>query len=102
MRRTTGYTDPVIEYASAADLPAVRTLKAQLSSVTVQKDASLTPGTVDLIVGSSFNGLASASSSSPAKAPSVDNLSSTYGGVTANTNICKDQSAFAGPSSPGG
>ncbi len=99
---TTGYTDPVIEYASAADLPAVRTLKAQLSSVTVQKDTSLTPGTVDLIVGSSFSGLASASSSSPAKAPSVDNLSSTYGGVTANTNICKDQSAFAGPSSPGG
>ena len=99
---TTGYTGPVIEYASAADLPAVRTLKAQLSTVTVQKDTSLTPGTIDLIVGSSFSGLAAAPSSSSSKAPSVDNLSSTYGGVTANTNICKDQSAFAGPSSPGG
>ena len=34
---TTGYTNPVIEYASSADLPAVNTLKAQLSGVTVQK-----------------------------------------------------------------
>ncbi len=98
---TTGYTDPVIEYASAADLPAARTLKAQLSDVTIAKDTGLTPGTLDLIVGSSFNGLASAPSK-PSPPPSVDNLSSTYGGVTANTNICKDQSAFAGPDSPGG
>ncbi len=97
---TFGYTNPVIEYASAADLPAVNTLKAQLSGVTVQKSASVTPGTVDLIVGSSFNGLAAKSSKS--SAPSVSSLSTTFGGITANTNICKDTGAFSGPLSPGG
>jgi LCP family protein required for cell wall assembly len=96
---TTGYTDPVIEYASATDLPAVDTLKAQLTGVTVHKDTGLTPGIIDLIVGSNFNGLASKSPSSTST-PSVDNLSTAFGGVTANTNICNDQAAFAGPDSP--
>jgi LCP family protein required for cell wall assembly len=97
---TTGYTNPVIEYASATDLPAVHTLKAQLSGATVQKDAGLTPGTIDLIVGSSFNGLAAKSSGS--SSPPVSSLSKTYGGITASTNICKDTNAFTGPDSPGG
>ena len=96
---TTGYTNPVIEYASSADLPAVNTLKAQLSGVTVDKVTTITPGTIDLIVGSSFNGLAAAK---PSPSPSVSSLSTTYGGITANANICKDTSAFAGPLSPGG
>jgi LCP family protein required for cell wall assembly len=97
---TTGYTNPVIEYASASDLPAVHTLKAQLSGATVQKDAGLTPGTIDLIVGSSFNGLAAKSSGSSSLP--VSGLSKTYGGITASTNICKDTNAFTGPDSPGG
>ncbi len=37
------YTRSVIEYASSAALPAVRTLKAQLTSVTIRQDSSLTP-----------------------------------------------------------
>jgi LCP family protein required for cell wall assembly len=98
---TFGYTNSVIEYAAATDLPAVDTLKAQLTGATVHKNASLTPGTIELIVGSSFNGLAAAKSSS-SSAPSVSNLSSTYGGITASTNICKDTNAFAGPDSAGG
>jgi LCP family protein required for cell wall assembly len=97
---TTGYVNPVIEYASAADLPAVSTLKAQLSSVKVEKNTSLMPGTVELIVGSSFTGLAAPSSASPA--PRVSNLSAAYGGITGSANICKDTSAFAGPNSPVG
>ncbi len=105
---TIGYTNPVIEYASATDLPAVHTLKAQLSGVKIRKDTSLTPGTINLIVGSNFNGLASqssslsSSSSSASSVPSVGSLSSAYGGVAANTNICKDQAAFAGPDTPAG
>jgi LCP family protein required for cell wall assembly len=98
---TTGYTSPVIEYASSADLPAVNTLKAQLSGVTVRKVSTLMPGTIDLIVGSSFNGLATAKSSS-SSSQSVGSLSTTYGGITASTNICQDTGAFAGPLSPGG
>ena len=101
------YVNPVIQYASTADLAAVRTLKAQLSNVTVQQNTSLTPGTVDLIVGSAFSGLitasaASASASPSSSAGSVSNLSTAYGGITASTKICSDQSAFAGPDNPGG
>jgi hypothetical protein len=51
------YTTSVIEYASAADMAAVNTLKKELTNVTSLKVASLTPGTVDLILGSSFTGL---------------------------------------------
>jgi LytR cell envelope-related transcriptional attenuator len=88
-----GYTSSVIEYASAADRPAAQTLKAQLSSVTLELDPSLTPGTVDLIVGSSFTAL-------KPKAPkhqSVSNLSQKYSGITGSTSVCKDQNAFSGP-----
>ena len=52
------YTKSVIEYASAADLAAVNTLKQQLTNVTTLQDSSLTPGTVELILGSDFTGLA--------------------------------------------
>ncbi len=52
------YTTSVIEYASAADMAAVNTLKSELTNVTSLRVASLTPGTVDLILGSSFTGLA--------------------------------------------
>jgi LCP family protein required for cell wall assembly len=52
------YTTSVIEYASPADMAAVNTLKSELTNVTALRVASLTPGTVDLILGSSFTGLA--------------------------------------------
>ena len=52
------YTDSVIEYSSAADMAAVNTLKKELTNVTSLQVASLTPGTVDLILGSDFTGLA--------------------------------------------
>jgi hypothetical protein len=90
----------MIEYAAASDLPAVNTLKAQLSNVQVVQDPALTRGTVTLIIGSSFSGLnarpSSAPSSSPSPQPSVSGLSQADGGITASTNICKDQAAFIG------
>ncbi len=52
------YTKSVIEYSSAADMAAVNTLARQLADVTTLQDSSLTPGTVELILGSDFTGLA--------------------------------------------
>jgi LCP family protein required for cell wall assembly len=100
------YISDVIEYATSADLPAVNTLKAQLSGAQVQLDPNLTPGTVYLILGSSFTGLnGSSPTSSPSSSPSqstsgTQNLNQTYGGINGSTNICKDSGAFAGPDNP--
>jgi LCP family protein required for cell wall assembly len=99
------YTDSVIEYSTSSDMPAVNTLKAQLSSVQVQQDPNLTPGTVTLIIGSTFKGLSkpsasSHSSSSSSSSPVTDNLSKTYGGINASVNICDNKQAFTGPDNP--
>jgi len=88
------YTTSVIEYASNADLAAARTLARTISNVTLQLDASLAPGTVDLILGSSFTSLASPS---PSPSAGTQNLASQYGGITGSTPICSDAAAFAGP-----
>jgi LCP family protein required for cell wall assembly len=88
------YTNSVIEYAARADLPAARTLAARVSNVTLQLDSSLAPGSIDLILGSSFTAL-----TSPATASSsgTENFVGQYGGITGNAQICSDTSAFAGP-----
>ena len=51
------YTKSVIEYSTAADMPAVNTLMKELTNVTSLQVPSLAPGTVDLILGSDFTGL---------------------------------------------
>jgi LCP family protein required for cell wall assembly len=91
------YAGSVIEYASAADLPAADTLKAQLTSVTLRRDASLAPGAVDLIVGSSYTGLKPPAVAAAASQQSVSHLSKKYSGITGSTPVCRDQAAFAGP-----
>jgi LCP family protein required for cell wall assembly len=100
------YTASVIQYAAASDLPAVNTLKARLGSVQVVQDSSLTPGTINLIVGSSFTSVSATPSPSPSPSassgPSVASLSQADSGISANTNICSNQSAFIGPDSPAG
>lgn len=98
-----GYTKSVIEYASASELPAVATLKQQIPSVTVRKVPGLAPGTLDLIIGSSFTTLAAQPSPTPthqAKAQSVGSLATTYGGITGGTSCTSDAGAFTGPLSP--
>ncbi|HWF79952.1 MAG TPA: LCP family protein [Streptosporangiaceae bacterium] len=87
---TTSYTTSVIQYASATDLPAARTLKQQFSSVTLQLDPSLTAGTVQVILGSDFTKLAPPTQTAQA----VSGLSTNYGGITANVS-CRN-SAFYG------
>ena len=103
-----GYTDSIIEYSSQAEMPMVNTLKAQLSSVQVQQVPGLTPGTIDLIVGSTFTGLNGSSPGSGSPSPgasaspssSAGHLSKSYGGINGSTNICSDSGAFTGPDNP--
>jgi LCP family protein required for cell wall assembly len=85
----TTHMQSVIQYASAKDLPAVEALSAVLSGVKTELVPSLQPGTLNLVLGSSFKGL---------KPPS--NLTQAYGGISGSTNICKDASAFSGPDQP--
>jgi LCP family protein required for cell wall assembly len=111
------YTNSVIEYASTADVAEVNTLKKEISHVTGLLDASLAPGTVDLILGSDFTGLtpvapssatasssaaaSSAATASPSASPSgIGALASSNGGITAAAACTADSSAFAGPLSP--
>jgi LCP family protein required for cell wall assembly len=103
-----GYTKSVIEYQAAADRPAAWTLGAHLRHVVLRRNPALAPGTVELIIGAEYSGLTDTSaagqgSASPSPSPSpsagtsVDNLAKAYGGITGNTNVCGDTSAFAGP-----
>jgi hypothetical protein len=113
------YTKSVIEYSTAADMPAVNTLMKQLTNVTSLQVSSLTPGTVDLILGSDFTGLApqaphatatpatgsprasaGASPSASASASGVASLAQSNGGITAAAACTADGSAFSGPLSP--
>jgi LCP family protein required for cell wall assembly len=120
------YTNSVIEYASAADMAAVNTLKQQLTSVTDLRDSGLTPGTVELILGSDFTTLlpqgpapsvtaspsatpspsassgapASASASASASGSALANLAQNNNGITAAASCTADSPAFAGPLSP--
>jgi hypothetical protein len=107
------YRKSVIEYSTAADMPAVNTLMKQLTNVTSLQVSSLTPGTVDLILGSDFTGLApqttatratgsprasaGASPSASASASGVADLAQSNGGITAAAACTADGSAFSGP-----
>jgi LCP family protein required for cell wall assembly len=99
------HTSSVIEYASATDKPAVDTLEHQLSDVTVQQDPSLTAGTIDLIIGSTYQGLLA--TPSPSSTPSTASIGSLVRKLKADGDSlngdarCRsDASAFAGPNSP--
>src|SRR6266567_1734656 len=98
-----GYTNSVIKYASPADKAAVKTLKHQLSNVTVEQDSSLIPGTLELIIGSAYQGLRASPSpsASPARSkPAVGSLAKNFNGIRGNASCRSDRAAFAGPNSP--
>jgi LCP family protein required for cell wall assembly len=97
-----GYTRSVIEYSSAAQLPAVNTLKKEIAGAQVRRVTKLHVDTLSLILGSKFTGLPSGSNTKKPKGPSVASVASSnnYQGISGNQNICKDSSAFAGPLSP--
>jgi LCP family protein required for cell wall assembly len=111
------YTDSVIEYAASSDMAAVNTLKQELTDVTELQVSTLTPGTVQLILGSDFTGLSpagtpsvtptatpavqpsgtsTASPSPSASASGISNLAQANGGITAAASCSSDASAFNG------
>ena len=108
------YTDSIIEYSASAERPMANTLKARLSSVQVQQVPGLAPGTIDLIIGSTFTGLSGSSPASGSPSPgstaspgstsgsnSAGHLSkSSYGGINGSAKICSDSGAFTGPDNP--
>jgi LCP family protein required for cell wall assembly len=120
--RNFAYRKSVIEYSTAADMPAVNTLMKELTNVTSRQVPSLAPGTIDLILGSDFTGLAprarqkpqatatptsgasqassGASPSASASASGVTGLAKSNGGITAAAACTADSPAFAGPLSP--
>jgi LCP family protein required for cell wall assembly len=101
---TPDYTKSVVAYRSAADLPAARAVAALIGNVTLQRNRSLSRGTVQLILGSTFAGLGTAPTvraptAGPTASPaaSTANLAGQYGGIRGNVSICGDAAAFAGP-----
>jgi len=103
------YTNSVIEYASTTDMAAVNTLKRELTNVTDLQDSTLTPGTVDLILGSDFTGLvpqdspvtASATPTTPAIQSSGTQSSGTQSPATQSGSGTQSGSATAsGSASP--
>jgi LCP family protein required for cell wall assembly len=77
------YTKSVVEYSSAADLQAAETVAAQVPDVKLRLIKSVQPGTVHLVLGSTFKVLGSPPSQS------VTDLTSQFGGYNGGTNICK-------------
>ena len=90
------YTTTVIEYGPASALAAATTLEKQVGQARLVRSASVPPGTVSLILGSDFTGLAQPGSGGNP----LSSLSKSYGGISGSTNICKDSAAFAGPDTP--
>jgi LCP family protein required for cell wall assembly len=86
------YTRSVIEYASAADLAAAKTVEQQFTDPEILENPALAPGTIDAILGSTFTSLKPVTTTSP-----TSDLTHTFGGITGSTSICGDGSAFAGP-----
>jgi hypothetical protein len=72
----------------------------------VSATSGVASGEVDLILGSSYSGLktatasASPSASSSSGSSGISNVTKTYGGISGNTNICSDSGAFSGPDRP--
>lgn len=82
-----GYSKSVVEYSSAADQAAAATVASRLDNVTVQQVSTIQPGTVTLILGSTFTTIMAAA------AKPVTGLSQQYNGYNGTTNICKDNAA---------
>jgi LCP family protein required for cell wall assembly len=101
------YTNSVIEYASTTDMAAVNTLKRELTNVTDLQDSTLTPGTVDLILGSDFTGLApqdspGTASATPTTPATQSSATQSSGTQSSGTQSSGTQSSGTQSSSPTG
>jgi LCP family protein required for cell wall assembly len=96
---TFAYTTSVIEYPSSADIAEVNTLKQELPDVTDLQDVSLTPGTVELILGSDFTGLTPQSLiTQPSPTPSVSPSASSSVSPSASSSASPSATSSASPS----
>ncbi|HXW45968.1 MAG TPA: LCP family protein [Streptosporangiaceae bacterium] len=105
---SSAHESSVIEYSSAADLPAATRLQGVLGGM-VQRDPALPPGSITAIIGADFAlRHPQRPPSSPARRPSPrpaaparradsGDLLSKYGGITGSANVCSDGQAFSGP-----
>jgi LCP family protein required for cell wall assembly len=87
------YGKSVVEYHGPADLAAAQAVKAEFNDVEIQPSSAVPAGTIDAILGSDFTSLKAAA----VTPTSTANLTKSFGGITGNTRICKDSSAFSGP-----
>lgn len=65
------YASSVIEYGSAGDLPAARTLRTQLPAATLREVPGLAAGTLTLILGAGFTDLAPQAAGAQGPAPAA-------------------------------
>jgi len=97
---TQTYTNSVVEYATAAELPQAQLLAKQIGStsdVKLELDSQLSStAPLQLILGSSFSTLQPLQPT-PTSSATIQNIANTYGGITGSVDICHDQAAFAGP-----
>jgi LCP family protein required for cell wall assembly len=94
----------IIEYREASQLPEASTLQQEITGAQVKQVSSLKSGTLSLVLGANFKGLTSAhrtkKKQSVSKVVKSVSNSTASSGVSGNTNICHDKSAFAGPDNP--
>jgi LCP family protein required for cell wall assembly len=94
----------VIEYGSASLLPEANTLQQEIPGAQLRLVSAVKGKTLDLVLGSGFKGLTA--SHKAKKTKSVSKVAKSIGkstagtGYSGSTNICHDQSAFAGPDTP--
>jgi LCP family protein required for cell wall assembly len=95
----------VIEYGSARLIPEAVTLQQEIPGAQLKLVSSVKGKTLNLVLGSNFKGLASAHKAKRGR-QSVSKVVKSIGnstagsGISGNTNICHDQSAFIGPDTP--
>jgi LCP family protein required for cell wall assembly len=95
----------IIQYTSASAAAQASALAQVVPNVRVQQVTGITAGTVDLILGSDFTSLkavpgSSGAGSAKSSSSGLSNVTKTFGGITGNTNICNNRSAFSGPDVP--
>ncbi|HKD87805.1 MAG TPA: LCP family protein [Streptosporangiaceae bacterium] len=94
----------IIEYGSTSLLPEADTLLKEIPAAQLKLVSAVKGKTLNLVLGSGFKGLTSAHSATKNKSVSKVakriGKSTSGGGISGNTNICHDQSAFSGPDTP--
>jgi LCP family protein required for cell wall assembly len=91
----------VIEYGPVSQLPEASTLLKEVAGARLKQVTSLKTSTLNLVLGSGFNGLTSTHHHKKAKKSATAlSKSAVYNGFSGNTNICHASSAFAGPDNP--